>query len=50
MRFPAQCPGPIIRINPFEVHIKDSDFADELYVGASKRKSDKWPWAVRMSP
>lgn len=38
--------GPIIRINPYEVHIMDSEFTDELYVGSSKRKTNKWYWSV----
>lgn len=39
--------GPIIRINPYEVHIMDSEFLDELFVGSSKRKTNKWYWSVR---
>lgn len=38
--------GPIVRINPREIHIIDPDFIDELYVGASKRKTDLWSWTV----
>ncbi|KAL8679521.1 MAG: hypothetical protein Q9186_004203 [Xanthomendoza sp. 1 TL-2023] len=40
--------GPIIRINPFEVHINDPDFYDEIYVGPSKRKTEQWSWSVPM--
>lgn len=40
--------GPIIRINPFEVHINDPDFYDEVYVGASKRKTEQWSWTVSL--
>ena len=38
--------GPIIRINPYEIHIIDPEFYDELYVGHNKRKSDLWSWTV----
>ena len=38
--------GPIIRINPYEIHILDPDFFDEVYVHGSKAKSDKWYWPV----
>ena len=44
-----QRPGPVIRINPYEVHIMDSDFLNELYVGANKGKVDKWDWAVHLT-
>ncbi|KAL8766874.1 MAG: hypothetical protein Q9209_006470 [Squamulea sp. 1 TL-2023] len=40
--------GPIIRINPFEVHINDPDFYDEVYVAGSRRKTDQWSWTVPM--
>ena len=40
--------GPIIRINPFEVHIHDPDFYDELYVSGGKRKTDVWSWTVSL--
>lgn len=39
--------GPIIRINPYEVHISDPDFHSEVYRPATaKGKTDKWQWAV----
>lgn len=38
--------GPIIRINPYEIHINDPEFYDEIYHGASKGKTDKWFWSV----
>jgi cytochrome P450 len=38
--------GPIIRINPFEVHIADPAFIDEVYTGTS-RKRDRSEWFTR---
>lgn len=40
--------GPIVRINPYEVHIYDPDFYDELYVSGGKRRSEQWSWTVSL--
>ncbi|KAI4191380.1 MAG: hypothetical protein L6R41_000167 [Letrouitia leprolyta] len=40
--------GPIVRINPYEIHINDPWFWDKLYVGGSQGKTDKWDWSIRM--
>ncbi|KAL9099760.1 MAG: hypothetical protein Q9163_004791, partial [Psora crenata] len=39
--------GPIVRISPYELHINDPDFYDEVYVGASVRRTERYPWAMR---
>lgn len=28
-----RCPGPVIRINPDEIHVEDKNWLDTLYVG-----------------
>jgi hypothetical protein len=39
--------GPIIRINPHEIHINDPGYIDEIYAGAPKKR-DKYKWIARM--
>ena len=39
--------GPIVRINPYELHIDDPDFYDQVNPGPTKR-TDKWEWTAKM--
>ena len=40
--------GPIIRINPYELHISDPSYYDTLYASsASGEKRDKWGWYTK---
>ncbi|KAL4819367.1 hypothetical protein BDW67DRAFT_182313 [Aspergillus spinulosporus] len=39
--------GPLVRINPFEIHIQDPSFYPVLYTGPTRRRH-KWLWAARM--
>ncbi|KAL8934024.1 MAG: hypothetical protein Q9216_006112 [Gyalolechia sp. 2 TL-2023] len=39
--------GPIVRISPYELHIDDPEYYDELYVGPSTRRTEKYGWSVR---
>ena len=38
--------GPIIRINPYELHISTPQFYETLY--CSNKKRNKWSWFVQM--
>ncbi|KAF2093633.1 putative P450 monooxygenase [Rhizodiscina lignyota] len=40
--------GPIIRINPYELHIRDPSAYDKIYAGYSAGKRDKWHWSAKM--
>ncbi|TAQ87257.1 hypothetical protein B7494_g4404 [Chlorociboria aeruginascens] len=37
--------GPIVRINPYEIHINDLEFFDTLF--SNDRQAAKWEWSVR---
>ena len=39
--------GPIVRINPYELHINDPDYYDEVYPG-NRRRTTKWSRSTRM--
>lgn len=39
--------GPIVRINPYELHIDEPDYYDILYSGPSQKR-DKWEWSAKM--
>lgn len=35
--------GPIVRINPYELHVSDPNFIDKIYTGSSERRNKvKW--------
>ncbi|KAG6999208.1 cytochrome P450 monooxygenase [Physcia stellaris] len=41
--------GPIIRINPYELHVSDPAFAEKLYPNKAKNV-EKWLWFTRLLP
>lgn len=36
-------PGPIVRINPSELSIKDPEYYNQLYVTGAVRRTNAWP-------
>lgn len=38
--------GPIIRINPHEIHVSTSEFFNTIYSGGHTKR-DKWGWALK---
>ena len=39
--------GPIVRINPYELHVSDPEFIEKLYPTVAKNVA-KWTWSARM--
>ncbi|KAL8846468.1 MAG: hypothetical protein Q9221_008452, partial [Calogaya cf. arnoldii] len=38
---------PIVRISPHELHINDLEYYEELYVGPTTRRSEKYAWTTK---
>ncbi|KAI4243209.1 MAG: hypothetical protein L6R40_003577 [Gallowayella cf. fulva] len=39
--------GPVVRISPYEIHINDPEFIDQVYPGSAVR-TEKYPWSQKM--
>ncbi|KAL8676784.1 MAG: hypothetical protein Q9186_006732 [Xanthomendoza sp. 1 TL-2023] len=39
--------GPIVRISPYEIHINDPEYIDQVYPGSTVR-TEKYPWSMKM--
>ena len=40
--------GPIVRINPYEIHVNDPEFCDTFF--SNDRTANKWYWSTKMFP
>ena len=40
--------GPIVRINPYELHVRDVDWHDELYTGSSRPRNKSYFFVGRI--
>ena len=39
--------GPIARINPYELHVDEPEFLEDIFTGPGNHKRDKWEWATK---
>ncbi|KAL8649988.1 MAG: hypothetical protein Q9226_005334, partial [Calogaya cf. arnoldii] len=39
--------GPVVRISPHELHNNDIEYYEELYVGPTTRRSEKYAWTTK---